>query len=230
VNAFPIPILLLPGMDGTGDLFDFFIAEAPPAFRPLVVSLPPRGSYEELVEAVRFRIPDEPFVIVGESYSGPLALRIASAADTQAVAVVLCNSFIASPYTPILRVLPWTLLLSKAPSPAMIRRLMAGRNAPAELIDAIQAAIARTPADVLPARLREVFALDEAKTLEAIRLPILYLRGTRDALVPESAVERIVRVAPHVVRRDIPAPHLLLQTAPKQAWSAIEEFVATVRP
>ncbi|MDB4679771.1 MAG: hypothetical protein P8M30_04180 [Planctomycetaceae bacterium] len=39
-NASSLKIILLPGMDGTGKLFDPLIEQCPPEFEPVVVPLP----------------------------------------------------------------------------------------------------------------------------------------------------------------------------------------------
>ena len=219
-----LPILLLPGMHGSGDLFDPFIREAPPGLRPIVVSLPQRASYDDLMQSVRPFVPNEPFIVLGESYSGPLALRLGTERGVPALAIVLCNSFIAAPRPPLLRVLPWTLLFRAPPPAAVVRRLLAGRDASPALVSAIRAAVAKTPAHLLAARMRAVLELNES-IFDTVTVPLLYLRGTEDVIVPDSAMKRIERVAPRMVRKEIAAPHLLLQTAPKEAWRAITEFL-----
>jgi pimeloyl-ACP methyl ester carboxylesterase len=89
----PLPIVLLPGLHGTGDLFEPFLACAPPHLRPIVVPLPEKSSYAELLEEVRRQLPAGRFAIVAESFSGPLAVALARGASERVVGVILCNSF-----------------------------------------------------------------------------------------------------------------------------------------
>jgi thioesterase domain-containing protein len=98
--------VLLPGMDGTGDLFDPF-REAMGARMPHVpidvvrysgTELLGYGELERQVRAQLARLPEgEPFVLLGESFSGPLAISIA-ASPPAAFAAWCCAA--ASPGAP----------------------------------------------------------------------------------------------------------------------------------
>ena len=93
-------LVLLPGMDGTGDLFDPLLSALPEEIEPTVVSYPGSESlgYEELVGIAREAIPaDEPYAILGESFSGPIAVSLAADAGTNLVALFLCCTFIRNP-------------------------------------------------------------------------------------------------------------------------------------
>src|SRR5258706_6807633 len=97
----PLPTLLLPGMDGTGRLFSWLVAELPRQIAPRVISYrtdEPLG-YRDLEK--RIAIPDEPFAIVAESFSGPLAIRIAAKRPKHLRAVVLVATFIRSQWLKI---------------------------------------------------------------------------------------------------------------------------------
>src|SRR5438270_9623813 len=92
------PIFLLPGMDGTGHLLDG-LADRLSARRPVrLLSYPldqPLG-YADLVSHVLERLPDGPFVILGESFSGPVAIEIA-ARQQPTVGLILASSFARHP-------------------------------------------------------------------------------------------------------------------------------------
>ncbi len=73
--------VLLPGFDGGGRLLAPRLAEAPLPFDPRLVALPSDTArdYDELVTWVMARLPtDRPFSLLAESFSGPIAIRIAS--------------------------------------------------------------------------------------------------------------------------------------------------------
>src|SRR5262245_10326170 len=93
-------IVLLPGMDGTGDLFAPLIAQLKGAPTPLVVSYPnaePLG-YSELTALARKALPrNQPYILLGESFSGPIAVQLAAERPHGLVGLVLCASFVSSP-------------------------------------------------------------------------------------------------------------------------------------
>jgi pimeloyl-[acyl-carrier protein] methyl ester esterase len=102
VNAATLPILvLLPGLDGTGKLFSEFVNSLGSSVDSRIVAYPkdqPLG-YDELEALVMAAIPrNQPFVLLGESFSGPLAIRIAARAPAGLAAVILSASFAKNPF------------------------------------------------------------------------------------------------------------------------------------
>lgn len=73
-------IVILPGLDGTDLLLGRFVDLAPVDCRVKVLPLPdnPADDYESLAASVAERIrPMGPCHLIAESFSGPLAIRIA---------------------------------------------------------------------------------------------------------------------------------------------------------
>ena len=70
----PLVSILLPGLDGTAQLFKPFVAAAPAGLSIRSQPLPcerPR-SYRELAEWLVERLPPDPVALIAESFSGPL--------------------------------------------------------------------------------------------------------------------------------------------------------------
>src|SRR5260221_8527089 len=93
-------LILMPGMDGTGELFAPLLRALGSSMESAVVRYPadaPLG-YAELLPRVRAELPSsEPFVLLGESFSGPLALMLAAEAPAGLRGVILCASFASNP-------------------------------------------------------------------------------------------------------------------------------------
>lgn len=220
-------IVLLPGMDGTGDLFAPFVTVAPPPYDPLVVALPEASSYDELVAAIKPLLPiAEPFVLIAESFSGPLAFRLLGFFP-EIRALVLVNSFVSAPTTRFLGILPWAAIFARPPAPWLVRHFLAGPSASPGLVSQIRSAISKTSGQLLALRLRSILNL---KTQGHTSVRLLYLRGTLDKLISERAVCDTVLRFPNSLRVNIAAPHLLLQTAPAEAWAEIDAFLRTNTP
>ena len=101
INRAALPLLiLLPGLDGTGILFADFVKAIDPCVDCLVLSYPkdqPMG-YGDLDALVARSLPlSRPYVLLGESFAGPLALRIAARAPVGLVALILCVTFAKNP-------------------------------------------------------------------------------------------------------------------------------------
>jgi thioesterase domain-containing protein len=82
-----VALVLLPGMDGTGELFAPFLAALGPDQAVVVVRYPTDRElgYAELEQVARAALPvDQPFILLGESFSGPVAICRLAAAEGDA--------------------------------------------------------------------------------------------------------------------------------------------------
>jgi pimeloyl-ACP methyl ester carboxylesterase len=220
-------IVVLPGMHGTTDLLEDFADAAPSDVLAELVALPTqRLDYPALAShfTTTLRLaPDS--VLVAESFSGPLAIMLAERCGV--AALILCNTFAKAPYPSALRALPLSLV-SRIPPPAtLVRHFAVGPNASAQLVRRVRATVASVPSGVLAFRTRCALTVDVTTELSRCVVPILYLRGTNDRLVSDKSVDEIIAAAsaPVSVAR-IPGPHLLLTTAPREAWRAISDFLS----
>jgi pimeloyl-[acyl-carrier protein] methyl ester esterase len=216
-------IVLLPGLDGTGTLFEGFTRAAPSGVHLDVAALPREPlSYPELAASLAPRLQlDADTVLLAESFSGPLAILLAQ--HRQLRTLVLCNTFVVPPRPRALAALPFSLLFHLPLPGAIIRRYLVGRDASDALVKQVQTTVATVPARVLAARVSSVLTVNVGREFAQCTSPLLYLRGTEDHLVSDASLDKLVKAAsvPVSVAR-IPGPHLLLQAAPDAAWRAIE--------
>lgn len=224
-----IGLVLLPGLDGTGLLFADFMAALGPEFDPIVVRYPtdvPLG-YAELEPLVRKYLPaDEPFILLGESFGGPLSISVAASTPPGLVGLILCCSFASCPrrYLGRLKFLAPYLPVHGLPRSVFARRSM-GRFASKELASKLKEASERVSPDVFRYRIGAVCATDFSAKLQQVRVPILYLRASTDRIVPRDASRRIQRLVPSARIVDIDGPHYLLQACPAAAVDAVTKFV-----
>jgi pimeloyl-ACP methyl ester carboxylesterase len=227
-----IGLVLLPGLDGTGLLFADFVAALGPEFDPVVVRYPgdvPLG-YAELEPLVRKHLPThEPFLLLGESFGGPLSISIAASSPPGLAGLILCCSFACSPRTYLgkLHFLAPYLPVRGLPRAIFARRSM-GRFASKELASKLKNASERVGADVFRHRIREVCRTDFSSRFQQVRVPILYLRASVDRIVPRNASKRIKRLVPSTRIVEIDAPHYLLQACPDAAVVAVTNFAKEV--
>ena len=93
-------IILLPGLDGTGRLFTCFSAALDSGVDPVVLTYPddPGLGYADLFKVALDLLPKkEPYMILGESFSGPIAIKIAATKPSMLRGVVLVNTFVSCP-------------------------------------------------------------------------------------------------------------------------------------
>ncbi|MDQ8033707.1 MAG: alpha/beta fold hydrolase [Bordetella sp.] len=227
-------LVLLPGMDGTGSLFAPFVHALGPALRSVVLRYPVTGpqSYERLTEFVDQALPAAgPLVLLGESFSGPIAVTLAARHPTRVAGLVLCCTFLRNPRAlaaPLMR-LAARLPLPAPPAFVAARALLGDAQTPA-LRAALKAALAEVPAAVLRARLGEVARVDVSAAARRVAVPTLYLRATRDRLVRATAADEVRAAIPGAAVVDVDGPHCLLQAAPQATASAVAGFVRALAP
>ncbi len=216
-------------MDGTGDLFEPFTAALGDKIETQVIRYPIEESlsYETLETFVLERLPENrDFVLLGESFSGPIAISIASNPPANLVGLVLCCTFASSPVAalsflkPITRFLP----ISHAPRFLMSGALM-GNDATPALRDALDRAMKRVLPHVMRTRTAEIFSIDYSHKLALIDKPVLYLRAARDRVVHRRCGDEILRQCKHVRLVEIDGPHFLLQTHANEAATVMRQYV-----
>jgi len=208
-------------MDGTGELFAPFIAALGDEFEVRAVRYPGdhRGGYEELETLARAAIPhNRPYVLLGESFSGPIAVSIAASAPGQLRGLVLCCTFARNPR-------PGLAVLKPLVHALPFKALPAGWLVAGQMRTAFMRAMDQVTAPALRARMRAVLSVDVCDRLAACEVPILYLRAMHDRLVPLAAAELIAHIKQAARIAEFDAPHFLLQTAPEQAAREVAAFV-----
>jgi surfactin synthase thioesterase subunit len=214
--------VLLPGLDGTGALFGRFLALTPLGANVTQFAFPRDRvlSYDELSELVLSALPESPFVLVGESFSGPLALRVAR--RRQPLGVVLCAAMVRAPTLQRLSAAPLSFLLSARPRVSLVKLVLTGGDE--ELAVELVNAVSTVEREVIASRIRMVLTTDAIPDAVACACPLAYLRATRDPLVGSGQAAAIREARDDVTVTNIDGPHLLLQKKPEECWARIRVF------
>lgn len=226
-------LVVLPGLDGTATLHSAFADAVAPAFDSVaVIAYPPDQAldYAALEALVRPALPTPPFVLLGESFSGPIALAIAANPPCNLVGLVLSTTFVASP-APLFA--PLASLTRVAPVRSLPLPLLSwwllGRWATPKLETSLQNALLAVSPAVLRFRATIALRARASAGCGSIAVPVLNLRGSGDRLLSRGSGRRIVAAIPHCTTADIAGPHLLLQAAPQACARAVGEFAARLK-
>lgn len=220
-------LVLLPGMDGSGLFFSDLVDELGPKCQ--VISYPSNEAlgYKELINFVRSRLPKhESFILLGESFSGPIAISLAAEQPPNLKALVLVCSFAKSPLPPLLAITwPVVFLIPfwRLPSGFAARALL-GRFYSKALREQFSKATRHISPNAWKARIKSVLAVDVTRVLRRVEVPTLYLRASEDKLVSSSCAGVISSCKPDTRIVEIEGPHFLLQTKPGQAAVALRAF------
>lgn len=193
-------VVLVPGLDGTGQLFyrqrpllarnrrvaTYALRDSAPTMSALVA---------DLVEVIETVAPlERRAIVIGESFGGTLAMSLALERPDRVSALVVLNSF---PYFAPqlrlhlarfgLRVLPWGMM-------SLVRRLTAFRLHSAhthadEIRQFMELTRQASRAGYLN-RLRLLTQFDIRERLREMRVPTLFLAASEDHLVPSVAQAR----------------------------------------
>jgi pimeloyl-[acyl-carrier protein] methyl ester esterase len=230
-------LVLLPGLEATGNLFADFVSQLPPMLKVIVCKYPAQKflSYDQLLPLVTELVPREtPFTLVAESFSTPLAAMFAATHPPNLVGLVMCAGFVTNPAR------NWTLLAGMLARRAVLRippprwflhRFVMGNDPSTSLECNFRKALQAVAAEVLAARLRAILDCDAREELRRTEIPLLYIQAECDRLVPPESFEGIRRIRPDAELVKIPgAPHLVLQREPRKCAQAIVRFVDILDP
>lgn len=221
-------LILLPGLDGTGMLFQPAVNLSPAQIDPVVRSYPSDASlsFQELEELIEQSLPDDsPFVLLGESFSGPLALKVAVRQPHGLRGLVLVASFLKYPGPRWSHWFPWNLLFRFGVPSVVLRHYLVGWGASDKLVKLLRRALSQVRPEVMAARVRSLMQVDASDAVACCRVPILCLHGRRDRLVDSRAFSSLAAAKSGVRFEVVDAPHLVLQTEPEACWKHIVEFV-----
>lgn len=217
-------LVLLPGMNGSSALFGPLL-DALAAIDCQVMSLPGQGpqDYQSLSEALYPQLGCTPFVLLGESFSGPLAYQLALRQPTGLRGVIFVASFLARPNAalPLLRHLPMPLAL--ATQPRLLRALCLNKAVEEDILERVQWEIRRPDQRLLRARLGTLAALQAPA--QALELPCLHLWPQQDRLVASTAAARLPQFFRDIRQIPLDGPHFILQTRAQVCAKAITEFM-----
>jgi len=217
-------------MDGTGILLRPFVDLLPNGIDVKVVSYPEDTylTYEQLAERVLGLVPSsEPYVIIAESYSGPVACLIAAHPVGNLQAVVFVASFVSLPWGRIGRwiakVLPTALFRMRAPA-WILRWLFMDADTPREMISEAQDVIARVRSEVLAQRLRDSLNADYAPILRDCTDRLVYLLPESDRLLGTRGHRGFLAAKPGIETVKIAGPHSILQCAPASCLAVLQRI------
>jgi len=229
----PLRLVLLPRLDATGTQHVAFTAAmAGLGVVVTVIAYPVDRAldYAALADVVRQALPtDSDYVLLGESFSGPLALVIAAASPPRLRGLVLSTTFARSPLLALRRL---QALLYRAPVRALpmpaLSWLLLGRWSSPALRTALQAALARVRPSVLRTRAVAALGVDVTVQARAVHVPTLCLHAAHDRLLPTRSQRHLSALLPAQATFRLDGPHLLLQACPEAAALVIAGFMQGV--
>lgn len=215
-------LVVLPGADGLASNRAAFV-RACAGHLACVIIEPPRDilpDYRALCTWYQRYLPDGPLCLLGESFSGPAAIHLAASNPERVRHLVLCSSFARPPIPgPLIR---FGAGIDPRMVPNWLLRAVVGGGPNTEaIIPGVLASLVTLPGGVLAARLRSLAGLDRAADLHKVTVPVLWVHGSMDRLVPLWMVRKQAALDPAGRLVRLQGGHFLLQENPAGVVDAI---------
>ncbi len=225
-------LLLLPGLDGTGMVFEPLLTHLSETIDAQVVRYPVDRpmSFQEHVAIARKQLPkDKPFVLLAESFSGPIGLQLLAEPPSNLMGVILVATFTRYPSPFLLDAssyLPQELLL-KLFSTSLFSRFFCLGGASSHAVKLFQKALATVKVKVLSQRLKVLAELPPPPDT-SFTGPCLYLQASNDRLVSSRAVGPLQKLLPQLQVEQLHGPHIILLAQPERGAQRISDFIASL--
>ena len=228
----PMTLVLLPGLDGTAILFRPFVQALPPWIQPRCIEYASSGpnDYPGLLPQIRDACAGlGDFVILGWSFSGPLALMAAAESPPGLRGVVICASFVRSPW-PLLGRFRWAVVTPLARLFPLVARVLrwGGLYGSPELSQDQAEIFRRVPPAAFAARSRAALGVDVRAAAAKCPVPVLYLAASHDIVVPQWNAKAVKTAVPRAEVVTIRGPHLALRTNAAAGAAAVTQFMTAV--
>lgn len=215
-------------MDGTGDLFKWFEDAVSNTIATKHITYPadPALDYPALAAHVLHQLPqDDDYLLVAESFSGPIALQIAAQHPAHLKGIVLAATFLHQPLGLIGHILEPLLTCSwlyrwQFP-PALTWCLCNSANRHPEVAAALSATLRDLPPTLIAHRVQSALNVDCREHFRTCPQPVLILDAAKDHLLADRQARLMQSLSPDASVVTIDAPHLILQCAPAAAAQAI---------
>ena len=233
-TAPPLTVYLLPGLDGTGRLYRWLVAELLPDFDVRILDYPNDkfDGYPNLAESIALRLPrDKPFLLVSESFAGPLSVFVASEQPEGLRGLVIAASFLRSPVSQsstISRLVNY-LPLSIRPPLSMLETVLMGGWKDKVVRQELEASLHSVAPQVLKSRLIAAMTVDVRSEFDRIGVPMLYLRASRDRLLRNGVCKDFRSATNPPKQVDLSGPHFLFQAVASEAAQNIRKFISENR-
>ena len=216
-------VVLLPGLHGSRALFSSFVALAPAWARCRPLALPSIGgqTFDALAESLLPELkPLEGFVLLGESFSGPIAARLAFRLGQKVALLVLCNPLVEMPFGFSAGLAAAGVTSRWMPAWCAAALLAAGDRALGR--EALRE-VRLLPRETLEGRLAAAFSATVDELAPLLGAPLLAVLGSKDRLVSRARTRALLRGVPFSTAVDLSGPHLIVQAKPAEVWDAISD-------
>ena len=224
-------IALLPGLDGTGILFDPIIPYLEDKFSLTVVEYSNQATLAEFVACAEAQLPKYvPLSLVAESFSGPIAISLLANKPFDFSASVLSATFSRSPMpllTRFSRLIPEIAFEYSLLNRVILDFFGTDKETDQSVKDQIYKVSEKSSSKNFKTRIQLINSLDVTSQLKEVKVPLLYIRASNDRIVPAHSGPDISRHVKEMEIANVEGPHMILQARPKHCADLIIKHVTS---
>lgn len=222
-------LVLLPGMDGTGELFEAFLSNFDGDY--IVIPLPQSGSQDHafLANIIKEQLPTQDYILLAESFSGGIIPELLKKSHPHMKGVIFIASFLSSPnqfLLSIAKLLPIKTLASATLSTIFHKFFFFGQGVSKEFLSKFITVTKSIPDLVLKSRL-EVMSQQRIPTTTSDK-PSVYIQACSDRLISSQKSGEFIKVFTNIKYIKIEGPHFILQAQPKESARLITEAISLI--
>lgn len=219
-------IIVLPGLDGTGNLLNEFAKALGENSPTRVITYPSeKYNYQDLLVYISEQLPNDEYILIAESFSGPLGIEIAAHNFQHLKAVIFVATFARAPHPIPSRVAKFLALV---PLPAEViaklsQRFVIGNYQTKEFAAEYVTTLKKLPKRTVANKLSELLQTDKVGMLKRIEAPMAYIMAENDLLVPSNVSSDFKPFCDDFIALE--GPHFILQAKPYETAKLIIQFI-----
>jgi pimeloyl-ACP methyl ester carboxylesterase len=223
-----VKILLIPGMDGTGELFKPLLDELPNNVDTQVVCLNSLKTQtpKEQASEIASLIGNDEVIILSESYSGYIAYHLSLLSNVNIKHIVFAASFLENPtwLSRFNNLLPLNLVRSGLiPDIILSSTLFAQRNNK-ELVKLFISSLELISNSMLRQRLKVITNL--VRPTELLSVPCTYVQASNDYLVSKKSVDVFKKLCININIVKVRGGHFIVQSNPHYFSKLLQGVIA----
>jgi len=206
--------LLIPGLDGTGLLFEPLRKLLDDSIEITVINLNDL-SYELLVDDIVAKMKGSNYILLAESFGGHIAYEVAKRVPNQVDRVIIAASFLSRPtwLTSLRRCLPLRLIKTQAFPGKLVNKLTFGNCASKTLIASFYTALNEIDNEIIRQRLELVHLLKFER--QKVAVPCTYVAAKSDYLISKNCYKEFEYAFSNFDKFEVEGGHFIIQSNPE---------------
>ncbi|WNC69137.1 hypothetical protein RI845_03025 [Thalassotalea nanhaiensis] len=215
-------LILLPGLDGTGNLFKALLEVLPNHITYQVIPLSDEClNYSEQASQIANQIDTDEIIILAESYSGKIVYELCKL-DLNIKHIIFAASFISRPslISKFSSLLPIILIKKKFIPNQILSKLFFDSYNMSNSVSEVFESLNKVSNETLSSRLSLVSSLDEPNDRFAVKAT--YIRPSNDLFVMPECIKPIKSTFQHLEVINVSGGHFILQSNPERCSEIIQ--------